>query len=615
MFNKIIIISLIFCSANVFAQNYRWQQEADYTMEIDMDVKSNKFDGIQSLVLTNNSPDNLNRVFYHLYFNAFQPNSMMDVRSRTIVDPDKRVGDRISKLEPKEYGYQKIISLTQDGRPVKFKVVGTILEVDLDHIILPGEKSKFDMVFEGQVPLQVRRSGRDGKEGVRYTMTQWYPKMCEYDEQGWHANPYVGREFYGIWGDFDVTIYIDRKYTIGGTGILQNPDDIGLGYSDRVKLPKKSKGRKAMWHFVANKVHDFAWAADDEYVHETYKTKSGILFHTFYKEGIETTDNWKKLPGIIDEAFEYINEHFGEYPYKQFSVIQGGDGGMEYPMCTMVTGNRPINSLVGVTVHELLHSWYHGVLATNEALYPWMDEGFVSYAESRVENDLKCKGLLEGDCQDRMALNHNRAVIGFHKAGRDEAICTHADHYSTNAAYSVASYGKGSVFLTQLEYIIGTEAFDRAMLRYYKEWQFRHPNPNDIIRVMEKESNMELDWFREYFVNSTNLPDYAVDTLSIDGTEKTIVLDRLGLMPMPIDVQVIYGDSTSSYHSIPLRIMRGEKTKENDIMYKVEGDWPWTHPSYSFSIATEKSIRKIIVDPSGRLADTDRSNNVYELME
>src|SRR5680860_292666 len=168
-----------------------WQQEVEYTMVIDMDVVANQFEGRQTLRYTNNSPDTLQRVFYHLYYNAFQPGSMMDVRSRTIPDPDKRVGDRISKLNENEIGYQKIKALTQDGKPLTYKTEGTILEVKLDKPLFPGISTTFEMNFKAQIPLQIRRTGRDNKEGIRYSMSQWYPKMSEYDRSGWHPDPYI----------------------------------------------------------------------------------------------------------------------------------------------------------------------------------------------------------------------------------------------------------------------------------------------------------------------------------------------------------------------------------------------------------------------------------------
>ena len=155
----------------VFAQSFdRWQQRVEYMMDIDMDVNKHQYHGKQKLVYYNNSPDTLYKVFYHLYFNAFQPGSMMDVRSRTIEDPDGRVIDRIFKLKPNEIGFQKINALKQDGKVVDYKVDETILEVKLANPILPKTKSVFEMDFMAQVPVQIRRSGRHNKEGIDYSM-------------------------------------------------------------------------------------------------------------------------------------------------------------------------------------------------------------------------------------------------------------------------------------------------------------------------------------------------------------------------------------------------------------------------------------------------------------
>ena len=236
-FSFLLLLSIQF----IIAQPERWQQRVQYKMDIDFDVKKHQFNGNQTIKYTNNSPDTLDRIFYHLYFNAFQPGSMMDVRSRTISDPDPRVDDRIFKLTPDEIGFHKISALSQDGIPLKFEMVETILEVKLAKPILPGKTTTLDMSFSSQVPLQIRRSGRNNAEGIDYSMAQWYPKLCEYDYQGWHANPYIGREFYGVWGDFDVTLHIDANYMVGGTGYLQNPYQIGKGYTQNTVTPKPDK--------------------------------------------------------------------------------------------------------------------------------------------------------------------------------------------------------------------------------------------------------------------------------------------------------------------------------------------------------------------------------------
>src|ERR1051326_8217642 len=291
---KTKIILLISILGFVFfghAQPDRWQQRVKYVMSIDMNVQTNRFSGKQKLDYWNNSPDTLRRVFYHLYWNAFQPNSMMDNRSRRqgtislrtdrngneVPDWDPRVGDRIQNLKPEEYGYQTILSLKMNGRSEVFKVEKTILEVNLDRPILPRSKVTFEMEFEAQVPLQIRRSGRDNPgTTVRYSMSQWYPKMCEYDYEGWHPTPYVAREFYGVWGDFDVSISIDKNYILGGTGYLQNPNQIGYGYEEPGATVNRPAGNKLTWHFLAPNVHDFMWAADPNYNHISKKVRNDL---------------------------------------------------------------------------------------------------------------------------------------------------------------------------------------------------------------------------------------------------------------------------------------------------------------------------------------------------
>lgn len=590
-----------------FAQTGRFQQSVDYKMEVDMNVTTNQYSGTQILKYTNNSPDTLYKVFYHLYFNAFQPGSMMDERSRSISDPDRRVGDRINALSPSEIGYLHVNSLTMDGMKVDFEEVETILEVTLPKPILPHSEVEFNMSFVGQVPIQIRRSGRDSSEGVRYSMSQWYPKMANYDEQGWHSNPYIGREFYGIWGDFDVKITIDKSYTLGGTGYLQNPNQIGHGYEDKGVTVPKPTGETLTWHFKAPMVHDFMWAADPKYRHEKVEMENGITVHHLFIPTEETTENWEKLKEYTPKAINFLSEHFGQYPYKQFSVIQGGDGGMEYAMSTLITGGRNLRGLVGVMAHELAHSWFHGVLATNESLYPWMDEGFTSYASSLTMSEIysPSENPLAGSYS-----GYYRLV----KSGKEEPMSTHSDHYHTNSAYSSAAYSKGAVFLEQMGYIIGADVRDRGMHRYWNTWKFKHPNANDLIRVMEKESGLELDWYKEYFVYTTKTINYGIKEVNPQGDQTDIILERIGLMPMPIDLVITYKDGSQEMVYLPLAIMRGEKAPEAGAPNRIlTEDWPWTNISKKITIDRKmNSIKSIEIDPSKRLADVEQENNKVE---
>lgn len=578
------------------SQNY-WQQHIDYTMDIDMNVKTYQYKGKQKAVYTNNSPDALNKVFYHLYFNAFQPNSQMDVRSRNIQDPGKKIADKIVKLSPSEIGYIKVNSLTQNGVAVKHETVGTILEVTLNKAIQPGESVTFDMVFDAQVPKQIRRSGRNSAEGVALSMSQWYPKMAEYDFEGWHTPPYIAREFHGIWGNFDVTLHIDKNYVVGGTGYLQNPQEVGHGYEDKNKALNLPSGDKLTWKFNAPNVHDFTWGADPEYIHDTYKMENGIDLHFLYKKTLEAKylENWKKLQPKTAELMKYFSENVGQYPYKQYSVIQGGDGGMEYAMSTLITGKRSWGSLFGVTAHEMAHTWFQFLLASNESKHPWMDEGFTSYISNKAENVISGKNLANPHAGSYRGYNY---VV---KNNIEEPLTTHADRYHTNTAYGVASYSKGNIFLSQLEYIIGEENVAKTLKKYFNDFSFKHPTPNDIKRSAEKVSGIHLDWYLNEWTQTTHTIDYGVK--SVNGKEVT--LERVGKMPMPIDVEVTYVDGSTEAFNIPLRMMRGEKpTSATKI-----ADWTWAHPTYTFT--TSKEVKSVEIDPSKLMADINQENNSF----
>ena len=593
---------------SVFSQpgNQYWQQSISYTIDVDFDAANHRFAGVEKIVYQNNSSDEFEKIYFHLYYNAFKPGSMMDVRSRTINDPDSRVGSRIETLSENEIGYHKITSVTQNGSNCEFNVEGTIMEVKLSKKITQGNSAKLELHFNSQVPVQIRRTGRDNKEGVDYSMTQWYPKVCEYDKDGWHTNPYIGREFHGVWGSFDVSIRMDSSYIIGGTGVLQNPREIGHGYlRDNSKL-KRPEGDKLQWHFKAENVHDFAWAADRDYIHDIYKVNDKLDLHFFY-QGDTLVHQWKKTQSFTADAFRFMNLNFGEYPYSQFSIIQGGDGGMEYPMATLITGHGSQVGLNSVIVHEALHSWYHGVLATNESKYPWMDEGFTQYAQYETLHHLY---------KSTSTNPHKRGLqryVAMATGGHQEPLSTHADHFELNSVYGSSSYYKGETFLSQLSYILGKPIFMEGMKNYFDQWKFKHPEPRDFKRVMEKTSGIELDWYFENFIQTTKTIDYGIREIIERDGNAIVVIDRIGEMPMPLDLLVVYEDSTSSFHNIPLRIMRGSK---NHIMMghdlKIAPDWPWVYPSYELKLdVPRRQIKYIVIDVSERLADTDMSNNIF----
>ncbi|MGB2503260.1 MAG: M1 family metallopeptidase, partial [Flavobacteriaceae bacterium] len=443
---KLILLVFSFFSTSIFAQH--WQQEVDYNMSVHLDTETAVYKGVQKLVYTNNSPETLKKVFYHLYFNAFQPGSDMAIRLKNGGDKNRRFKISLDTLSKDQSGYLKVFNLKQDGKIVSTKESETILEVTLNEPLTSGESTVLELEFEGHVPDVIRRAGKNSEEGVAFSMAQWYPKLSEYDVDGWNTDPYTGREFHGVWGNFDVKITLNKDFTVGGSGYLQNADEIGKGYSDRKR--SKSKKGEITWHFIAPNVHDFTFAADPDYIHDIYPGPNNVDLHFFYKNDPEIIENWKKLQPITAELMEYFNNKIGPYPYKQYSVIQGGDGGMEYAMCTLITGKRKFGSLVGVTAHELAHSWFQFVLATNETKHEWMDEGFTTFISTLAEN------IVLKEDKVFPLMNSYSGYLALANSGEEQPQATNANRYHFNNAYESTAYNKGAVFLSQLGYIIGT---------------------------------------------------------------------------------------------------------------------------------------------------------------
>ena len=599
--NKFLLILLAFCSLT-YSQNY-WQQSVNYKMEVDIDVKTFKYSGRQDLLYTNNSPDSLKKVFYHLYFNAFQPGSEMSVRVKTGKDKNTRFDIDIDSLRPDEIGYLKVFNLKQDGVTLKNELSETILEVLLSDPLGPGESTRLTLDFEGQVPKLVRRAGRNSAEGVALSMAQWYPKIAEYDYEGWNAEPYLGREFHGVWGDFDVTLTIDKKYIVAASGYLQNPDNVGHGYSDSKGKAKKGKLK---WHFVAPKVHDFTWSADPDYVHDTFKGPNDVMLHFFYKDNAQYNENWKNLQPKTAELMRFYNQTIGEYPYKQYTVAQGGDGGMEYAMLTLITGNRNFDSLVGVTAHELAHSWFQHVLATNEMKYEWMDEGFTTYISTLAEDEVLNKNNFFP--LERSYNNYLYLAL----SGKEEPQQTNANRYEYNLAYELSAYSKGAVFLGQLGYVIGADKLAKTLKEYYRLHKFQHPLPNDFRRIAERVSGIQLKWYLTDWTQTIKTIDYGIKSVEGDETKTIIKIERIGSMPMPLEILVNFKDKPSEVHYIAIPLMRGEKQNPYKTKWTVHKDWPWAHTEYELIIDHPKSkIKDIFIDPSYYMADTNRDNNAY----
>jgi aminopeptidase N len=282
---------------------------------------------------------------------------------------------------------------------------------------------------------------------------------------------------------------------------------------------------------------------------------------------------------------------------------------MEYAMCTLILGEGTLDGLVGVIAHEMGHSWFQHILASNESKNPWMDEGFTSFIE-----DLGLNELAATKSANPFA-SAIKSYIFLANSGKEQPLSTHGDRYDENRSYSIASYSKGEVFLAQLQYLIGKENLMKTLRRYFDDFKFKHPTPNDIKRTAERVSGANLDWYLTDWTKTLNTIDYGIKEVTENEGSTKISLERIGRMPMPIDLLIEYTDGSKESFYIPLRMMSFEKANPTpEISRTVLRDWTWGDPNYSFNISkTKDKINKITIDPSGLMADVKPDNNSYEI--
>ena len=617
---KKLKLSLVFTLCSLFSlaqQNAYFQQYAKYKMDIDVDAANFTYQGKQTLQYQNNSPDELRVAYFHLYWNAFKAGSMMDQRvTGQGVNADgrlaKRVGNtvisRLSEIPKNEEGAQNIRWIKQNGKDLKFEIQGTVMKVYLADAIKPNSSTTFTMEWDAVIPMQIRRSGRNNREGIDMTMSQWYPKIAEYDYDGWAAFDYIGREFHAPFSDYEVNIKIDKNYVIGAGGNLENPTEV-KGYTSNATI-KQDISNKVTWKWTAKNILDFAWAADRDYTVESFPILDGPKVYLVYQKS-EKTKYWEEMKPYITKYFQLMNATFGRYKWPSYAFIQGGDGGMEYGMCTMILGEATtLEGLAGLMFHEGAHSWYQQMLATNESVRPWMDEGFTQYAEDFVSYRL----FPPTESKPNPFADAIRAYVNFTKSGKEEPAVWLADHHDNGTAYTYASYIKGEMFLVQLGYIVGEENLNKIMLKYYDDWAMKHPTERDFIHIAQQISGMDLKWFQHYWINTTKTIDYGIKNVKYDPESTTITLVNKGTVPMPIDFSVLTKDKKVVNYNIPLSLTRTWKSKDIYGPFKTLPYWAWTQQEYSFTIPYSKSqLSAIGIDFSQRLADVNPEDNYLEV--
>ncbi len=582
---KNLIIAAIALTSTIYSQKNTWQQKADYSITASLDDQKGLVNGEETIEYSNQSNDSLSEIYLHLYWNAFKKGS----HAFTVFGNDQ------SEMDASDFGSITLSEIKIDGQSYTAEVFESIGKIKLKSPLAPLAKARISITFIAQIPACLNRAGKNNTAGTDFTLTQWYPKICRYDAQGWHTDPYLGREFAGTFGNFNVTINCNKRFVIAGTGLLSNKSYTANGWVDKQK--ESTNGDVAQWKFTAENVHDFAWAADADWIHKSIRIDL-IDFHFFYHKQYE--EQWTTLTDKWKEAYAICKEEFGTYPYPQFSFIQAGEGYMEYPMCTMLEASRM--DFFNTACHEFMHNYFYGIYGSDENLHHWMDEGVTCYAESRISSGGEKK-------------SHTDEAISSYEWMRamypEEPIATAANHFDYDYAYYNAAYFKGQLFPELIRYIIGDNKMKQGFHRYYTNWKFKHPEPNDFVKTFEDVSRMELTWFQNYWLNTTKTIDFGIDSLRKSKNGLLFNITNAGV-PMPIEFMVELKDGSKKYYYIPIDLTNNVKT---DFYRPTEtlAKWSFAEKTYSILLpgVSLGNVAKISLDPDGFLPDIAKENNVW----
>jgi hypothetical protein len=517
----------------------------------------------------------------------------------------------------------KVTRITWNGQPVNLNApaqqnqqVTSPTAFDLNttvaRIALPGAaalqpkaSARLEIDWSFRVPLADHDRGlRMGRwADSLFQIAQWYPRVAVYDDlRGWDTEPYLGAsEFYNNYGRFNVRIDVPAGWLVGATGVLQNPQEV-LSPAMRERLARvlqtdslvrvvteseRATGRnarsgRAVWHFAADSVNDFAWAASDRYVWDAVRanipTRGPVPVHVLYPPANrDAPANFARVPQSSKHALEFYSGLWMPYAYPQLTVVDGPDRGMEYPMFIM--------SALGAADHEVGHQWWPMMVSNNETWYGFMDEGFNMYMN-----------ILSGADARKQPPNLNGPGQSYGRVSGTEYEAPQM--YNANYGgpmYGFQAYNKAPMMLSMLGGIVGDTAVWRAQSEFAKSWRFKHPSPWDYMFAMSRSLNRNLDWFWYYWLFTTESSNGRIESVSEPANGRiTVTVRQDGEMPAPVVLKVDFADNTSQTYTFPVDV--------------------WFAGSRTYDAVLDIGNRaptKITYDPDARFPDRDATDNVW----
>lgn len=512
---RCLSVLVALCLQTLIHAQSPWQQQVNYTIDVSLNDKNHTLDGFEKIEYINNSPDTLRFIWFHIWPNAYKNDKT------AFTDQDLENGDtRFYFADNDQRGYINRLDFRVNDQVAEMEDHPQhidIIKVLLPSPLAPGQTITLTTPFHVKLPFNFSRGGHDGES---YQVTQWYPKPAVYDKNGWHPMPYLSQgEFYSEFGNFDVSITVPDNYVVAATGDLQNESEKqwlltrasfdwkstkqkvkqkGGSYKTiEQKYPASSANTKTV-RFTQDRVHDFAWFADKRFIvkQDTCRLASGRAVRVMSYYTPEFSKEWSNSLQFAKDAVRMRSIWIGEYPFNTVSVVQGPEsfgGGMEYPTITVISPQENEQLLDFTISHEIGHNWFYGILGTDERRYPWLDEGLNTYFDNKYSRWKYPSGEIKiGNARARIS-DLERVVFETQAATRrDQPINSRSADFSV-ANYNLVAYYKAGAWLEYAGSVLGEGVVDSALRLYYRQWQFKHPGPDQLKQAMETVSGRNVD--------------------------------------------------------------------------------------------------------------------------
>ena len=588
-----------------------WQNSADYVLNVSLNDAKNEITGTSEITYTNNSPDQLGFLWLQLDQNLFAKDS----RGNAVVPlSGSRNGAHGEELD----GGYKIKSVKIDGAEVKYTISDTRMQIDLPKGLKSNggiAKIKIEYSFNSPKYGSDRMGIQETKNGKIYTIAQWYPRMCVYDDVlGWNTMPYLGAsEFYLEYGNITANITVPANQYVVASGELLNAGEVYSKEENKLweqaknsdktvmirpesALGKNSASGSKTWKFKINQARDFSWASSSAFIIDAAKIDlpSGKKSLAISAYPVESAGEkaWGRSTEYTKAAIEHYSKKWYEYTYPAATNVAGNEGGMEYPGIVFCDYQSAGEELWGVTDHEFGHNWFPMIVGSNERLFAWMDEGFNTFI-----NELSTEAFNNGEYYRKKSIAR---MSGLFFNDNTEPVMSGPDNMKEGSIGILAYMKPGLGLYVLRESILGPEKFDKAFRTYIERWAFKHPTPWDFFHTMENVSGEELNWFwRGWFFNKWKVDQAVKGVKYVDGNfakGANITVENIGQLPMPTTVQAKFKDGSTQIVKIPVEVWKRNKT--------------WT-----FRVNSTKEIETVTIDPENKIPDSDLKNNTWKSSE